>query len=150
MKHWLLALILLLSSPSVLAENLIMLRVNLSFDETMIAIKDKLEEYGYRIAHIQKCDTGLGDSGYKTDLYKSVFFGKLGEVRELSALYPQIIPFLPMKMAVIKEDDSVVLSILNPSTLSEFYSEPALHVQFQRWESDIRAIFAELSAIKPL
>jgi len=136
-------------SPA-LAENMLMLRVPLGFDDTMIALKDKLEDYGYRIAHIQKCDTGLGDAGYETDNYKSIFFGKQDEVRKLSAKYPQIIPFLPLKMAVIKEMDSVVLSMLNPTQLNEYHPEKALQLQFYRWESDIRAIFAEMQSIKPL
>jgi uncharacterized protein (DUF302 family) len=141
---------LLLASSSVHAENMIMLRTSLNFDEGMIMIKDKLEEYGYKIAHIQKCDGGLGDAGYKTGLYKSVFFGKFDEMRYLTAKYPQIIPYVPLKIAIMEELDTLVLVSLNPSTLKEFFEEPELRTLFGRWESDVRAIFEEISNSKKL
>ena len=55
------------------AENMIMFRAIQNFDETMILVKEKLDEYGYKVAHIQKCDKGLSGFGYKTDFYKSIF-----------------------------------------------------------------------------
>ena len=64
-------LLVSLLSTTVDAEDMIMLRMDHSFDNTMILMKEKLNEYGYKIAHIQKCDGGLTDSGYQTDLYKS-------------------------------------------------------------------------------
>jgi len=143
-------ILLLLASSSAQAENMIMLRTSLTFDEGMIMIKDKLEEYGYKIAHIQKCDGGLGDAGYKTGLYKSVFFGKFDEMRYLTAKYPQIIPYVPLKIAIMEELDTLVLVSLNPSTLKEFFEEPELRTLFGRWESDVRAIFEEISNSKKL
>jgi uncharacterized protein (DUF302 family) len=146
---WLGALLLLLTQ-AVQAENMVMRRVDHGFETSMILLKDKLEEYGYRVAHIQKCDGGLGDFGYQTDKYRLVFFGKLQEVRQLSNRHPELIPFLPLKIAVIKEQESVVLVALNPRTLSEFFPGRELDIQFQRWESDIRAIFSEIGATERL
>jgi len=140
-----LAIILLFSFSASYAENMIMLRVNSSYDNVMIALKDKLVEYSYKVAHVQKCDGGLHSMGYKSDDYKVVFFGKLKEVRYLSKKYPQIIPFVPLKVAVIKEADSVVLVALNPSSLTSYFKEKELTTQFRRWENDIRAIFNEIS-----
>ena len=140
-----LTLVLLFSFSVSYAENMIMLRVNNSYDHVMIALKDKLVEYSYKVAHIQKCDGGLHSMGYESDDYKVVFFGKLKEVRYLSEKYPQIIPFVPLKVAVIKEADSVVLVALNPSSLTPYFKEKELSTQFRRWENDIRAIFNEIS-----
>ncbi len=126
------------------AENMIMLRVSHSYDNTMILIKEKLNEYGYKIAHIQKCDSGLGDYGYKTGLYKSVFFGKFQEMRQLTGSHPELIPYVPLKIAVMQEKDTVVLVALNPTILSDFFPEDDLQRQFSRWESDLRAIFNEV------
>lgn len=142
--------LLLLSSTLVRAENMIMLRVDQSFDNTMILMKEKLDEYGYKVAHIQKCDGGLTDSGYETDLYKSIFFGKFMEMRGLTKDHPELIPYLPLKIAVIKEKDTILLVSLNPSILAEFFPENELHIQFGRWESDIRAIFEEIDKVRKL
>lgn len=126
------------------ADNMLMVRVNLNFDDTMILMKEKLEEYGYTIAHVQKCDGGMQGMGYKTEQYKLIFFGKFEETRALSKQYPEIIPFLPLKVAVIEEKNNIVVSALNASILSEFFQQPELTTQFARWESDLRAILDEM------
>ncbi|MBC8210821.1 MAG: DUF302 domain-containing protein [Gammaproteobacteria bacterium] len=132
------------------AENMIMLRVSHSFDNTMILIKEKLDDYGYKVAHIQKCDTGLSDSGYKTDFYKSIFFGKFEEMRHLTATYPELIPYLPIKIAIMQEKETVLIVAMNPETLSPLFPSEELAVQFARWESDLRAIFEEVSETQKL
>jgi len=149
LRAWLIAVLLLLPVTS-LAENMIMLRINHSFDNTMILLKEKLNEYGYKVAHIQKCDGGLTDSGYQTDMYKSIFFGKFEEMRQLTNTHPQVIPYVPLKIVVMKEKDTIVLVALNPETLAEFFPDKTLVTQFGRWASDIRAIFEEVSSIKKL
>ncbi|MDJ0880488.1 MAG: DUF302 domain-containing protein [Gammaproteobacteria bacterium] len=148
-RNWF-VLLLLFFPISSWAENMIMLRVHHSFDDTMIMLKDKLDEYGYKVAHIQKCDGGLTDSGYQTDMYKSIFYGKFEEMRQLTNSHPEIIPYVPLKIAVMKEKDTVVLVALNPETLSEFFPDKTLVTQFGRWASDIRAIFEEVLDSKRL
>lgn len=148
LKSLLSVFILLMLSSALHAENMIMLRVNDSYDNVMISVKEKLDGYGYQVAHVQKCDGGMKSMGYVSDDYKVVFFGKLQEVRELSKKYPQIIPYVPLKIAVIKEKDSVILVALNPSSLSPYFKQKELHTQFDRWESDIRSIFREISEIE--
>ena len=140
----------LLISSSAQAENMIMLRVSQSFDNTMILVKQKLNDYGYKVAHIQKCDGGLTDSGYKTDFYKSIFYGKFEEMRHLTNTHPELIPYVPLKIAVMQETDTVVLVAVNPETLSHFFPDKDLQDQFGRWESDLRAIFEEVRESKAL
>lgn len=144
MKRLLLAF-LLFFMVSAQAENMIMARVNTDFDNAMILIKEKLNEYGYTIAHIQKCDGGLAEFGYKTGSYKSIFFGKFEEMRHLTGTYPQLIPYLPLKIAVMQEDESIVLAALNPDIFSDIFQDRELKIQFGRWESDVRAIFEEIN-----
>lgn len=151
MRYLALILLLIVGTFSPLrAENMIMLRVNHSFDDTMILLKEKLNEYGYKIAHIQTCDMGLSDFGYKTDLYKSVFFGKFEEMRRLTNDHPEIIPYVPLKIAIMKEKDTVVIVAMNPQNLAEFFTARPLQIQFGRWESDIRAIFDEVKNTQKL
>jgi len=143
LKTLLLCALLVLALPAQ-AENMLMVRVHDDFEETMIQLKSTLNDYGYRIAHIQKCDGGLSGFGYKTDLYKSVFFGKFQEMRRLTREHPEIIPYVPLKIAVMKEKDTVLLVAMNPTTLEPLFPDPDLRIQFERWESDIRAIFEEM------
>ena len=151
MRYLALVLLLIIGTFSPLrAENMIMLRVSHSFDDTMILLKEKLNEYGYKIAHIQTCDMGLSDFGYKTDLYKSVFFGKFEEMRRLTKNHPEIIPFVPLKIAIMQEKDTVVIVAMNPQNLTEYFSARPLQIQFSRWESDIRAIFDEVKNTQKL
>lgn len=139
-----LALSSILVSNPVRAENMLMLRVSHSFDDTMILVKQKLDEYGYKVAHIQKCDSGLTDSGYKTDLYKSIFYGKFEEMRRLTASHPEIIPYVPLKIAIMQEENTILLVAINPLILSDYFPDEDLKIQFSHWESDIRAIFEEV------
>ena len=148
--HSIMLCLLIFGSTSAQAENMIMHRVNHDFEDTMIMVKEKLDEYGYKVAHVQKCDGGLGDFGYKTDQYRSVFYGKFEEMRYLSQTYPELIPYVPLKIAVIKERNTVVLVALNPVTLAAFFPQPELAVQFARWESDLRAVFDEIAAAEKL
>ena len=149
-KTALLSLFLLFASSPAQAENMIMVRMHQSFDNAMILLKEKLNDYGYKIAHIQKCDGGLSEFGYKTGAYKSVFFGKFKEMRHLTGVHPELIPYLPLKIAVMQENDTIVMASLNPLSLSHFFPDSDLQNQFGRWESDLRAIFDELAAEKSL
>lgn len=144
LKRFIIASLLLLISGIVHAENMITLRIDDSYENVMTSVKVKLNEYGYHVAHVQKCDGGMKSMGYTSDEYKVIFFGKLKEVRELTKKYPQIIPYVPLKIAVIKENDSVVLVVLNPSTLDKYFKQEELKTQFKRWENDLRSIFKDI------
>lgn len=135
---------LLFFSHSVMAEKTLMTRMNQEFDIASEELVTKLEEYGYSVAHIQRCDGGLTDFGYKTDLYRVVFFGKIEEVRNLSASYPQIVPYLPLKILMFAENEETVFVALNPDELGKFFKDKNLKIQFRRWTNDINAIFEEL------
>lgn len=75
-----------------------------------------------------------------------MFFGKINEVRILSERYPELIPYLPLKILLFAEDDETVLGALNPLELAEFFERGDLQVQFKRWHSDISAILQEVRA----
>lgn len=126
------------------AEDTLMVRLDLGFEETMIRMKDVVEEFGYKIVHIQKCDEGLSEFGYKTDAYKVIFFSKLNEIRNIVDNYPHLAPFVPLKIAVIKENDDIILVSLNPSTLAQFFTTRDIQLQLSRWENDIRAMMQDM------
>ena len=132
------------------AENLLMVRVQMPFEYAMDEVQTLLQEYEYTVAHTQRCDGGLTDFGYKTDYYRVVFFGKIHEVRELSEQYPEIVPFLPLKLLLFAENKETILVALNPDTLSGYFHDPDLKIQLQRWRNDIVSIFNEMRNKKHL
>jgi uncharacterized protein (DUF302 family) len=136
----------LLCALQVNAQQTLMVRTSHSFETAMGILQQTLEEYGYSVAHVQRCDGGMAEFDYKSDFYRVVFFGKIDEVRRLSDKHPELIPYLPLKILLFAEKDETVLVALNPLELAKLYERGDLQVQFQRWHSDIRSILQEIRA----
>jgi uncharacterized protein (DUF302 family) len=142
----LLALLLLLSTTgaSAVQESLLMMRSTQSFPETMLALQKRLGEYGYTISRVQRVDIGLTSSGFQTDKYRIVFYGKPNEIRELSKKHPQLIPYLPLKMTLFAEQDETLLVALDPTMLRDVVDDEEFHYTLQRWKNDILSIMDEI------
>jgi uncharacterized protein (DUF302 family) len=138
------ALTMLLFSVGSLADNMLMIRIPMKAEIVLEYVKTSIKEHGYEIAHLQTCDSGLGDFDYKTDFYQVVFFGKVDEVRWISENHPELVSYLPLKIAVIAERDDALLVVLNPEALAPFYAEEAIQVQLGRWNSDLVSIFDDV------
>ena len=108
------------ASAAVSADNMIMGRAALRAEIVLEYVKSSIEEHGYSIAHVQLCDGGMKDFGYTSDVYRVVFFGKIDEVRRISESHPELVSYLPLKIAVIAEKDETLLSVLNPEALAPF------------------------------
>jgi uncharacterized protein (DUF302 family) len=150
MKRWLLFLMLgfTLLPAAQAAQTTLMARSKLAFAPALEEVKRVLGEYGYTVAHVQKCDGGMAQFGYHSDKYQVVFFGKLEEVRRISHSHPEMIPFLPLKMAVFAEHDETVMVALDPLELGRYIQDPHLQIQLERWRSDLRAMLQELREAK--
>ena len=133
-------------ATQVQGQHMLMVRTSHPFEKAMAILQQTLIEYGYQVAHVQRCDGGMADFGYESDFYRVVFFGKLEEVRRLTENYPAIVPYLPLKLLVFAEQDETLLVALNPQELTPYFEGRELRTQFRRWESDIRAIMAELAS----
>jgi len=140
-----LVLVTLLSAPLLAGQPIMMVRSKLKAADAMDVLKETVQEYGYSIAHVQRCDGGMAEFDYKTDFYRVLFFGKIDEVRGILQRYPEMAPFLPLKIAVIAENDETVLAAVDPRALAHLYGHnPVLQVQFARWYNDIRSMMEEL------
>lgn len=126
-------------------QNFLMLRVYDNFDSTMEHAQKAIEEHGYTVSHIQRCDGGLSKVGYKTDKYRVLFFGKPDEVRQISNEHPEMIPFLPLKMLVYAEDDQSLVTVMNPEELSDFVTSKKLRTQLRRWKADFESMLADIN-----
>ena len=122
------------------AQELLMVRVNNTFPDTMSALQNAVVKQGYQLIRVQRVDVGLTKSGYKTAEYRIVFFGKKKEIRNLSKKHPTLIPFLPLKIVIYAEGDETILLATNPAKLRSFYPDKSLASYFTRWERDFRAI----------
>lgn len=142
LRRLLLAALLLTGTAT--ADNMLMARVPLQAEITLEYVNASIQEHGYKVAHLQLCDGGMGDAGYKSDVYRVVFFGKVDEVRMISDRYPDLVSYLPLKIAVIAEKNETLLAALNPEALEPFYSDEALHIQLGRWQNDIVSIFDDV------
>lgn len=139
-----LCLLLGLSSAAV-ADELLMVRVTRSFPEAMNSLQDTIRAKGYVVSRVQRVDVGLTASGFPTAEYRIVFFGKQAEIRELSAAYPELIPYLPLTIVVFAEGDDTLVLTTDPLKLGEFFNKPELLKRFTVWEQDVRAIFDEVA-----
>lgn len=125
-------------------DQLLMMRSVQGFPETMLALQNSIVEYGYTVSRVQRVDIGLTGSGFTTDKYRILFFGKPEEVRHLSATYPQLIPYLPLKITLFAEGEETLLTTFDPELLTTLAPDDAFRRQAMRWRSDIIAIFDEL------
>jgi uncharacterized protein (DUF302 family) len=144
-RNTLVALALWLVAATALADNMLMARVALKADIVFAYAEASIQEHGYAIAHVQTCDDGLGDFGYKTDFYRTLFFGKVEEVRRIAEHYPELASYVPLKMAVIAERDETLLVVLNPEALAPFFADETVQIQLQRWHSDIVSILDDIT-----
>lgn len=144
MKRLLSVLLLCALSAAASAEDMLMVRSRAAFEESMLMLQQAISEQGYVLSRVQRVDIGLSEFGYKTDKYRVVFFGKPDEIRDLSARYPELIPYLPLQIAIFAEADETLLVAVNPLQLSEAYANPELDKRFARWGQDIQVILEKV------
>lgn len=136
---------LLLTSSFGHAEDLLMLRVSQTFPETMTSLQAAIKASGNTISRVQRVDIGLNKSGFKTDKYRVVFFGKADEVEFMTKNYPEIIPLLPLKISIFAENNETILVTNNPLIMHGYFKDiPEKY--FIQWSKEVHKIF-ELTAI---
>jgi uncharacterized protein (DUF302 family) len=133
---------------SLLAEEMIMIRSVLPFPEAMLALQESIAAHGYTVSRVQRIDIGLTGMGYKTDKYRVVFAGKIDEIRELTSKSPELTPYLPPKVSIFAEGEQTILVTINPRIYAEIAGDKIDPVIFDRWESDLRSIFYDVSTAR--
>lgn len=139
-------LVLLLAAviPPAQAQDLFMVRSRLPFAETMLMLQEAVSDQGYKLSRVQRVDVGLTNMGYETDKYRVVFFGKPDQVRRLSETHPELIPYLPLKIAIFAEETDTLLVAANPRRLAEFYDDEELRGVFAQWADDMQVMMDKL------
>ncbi|MES9858255.1 MAG: DUF302 domain-containing protein [Sedimenticola sp.] len=136
--------ILLLSSLSANAQQLMMARVSQSFPEAMLTLQGAIREHGYAVTRVQRVDIGLTSNGYSTDKYRIVFFAKPDELRTIAEHYPKVQAFLPLKINIFAENDETLINTIDPMELQ--FIEPSREFShiLMRWKNDILSIISEM------
>jgi len=142
-KGWF-ATLLLLASLSASAQELMMVRSPHSFPEAMLMLQTAIGDHGYTLSRVQRVDIGLTGSGFTTDKYRVVFFGKLDEIRMLTSRYPQLIPYLPMHMTIFAEEEDTIVVMEDPVRMAGLVNDPEIDYLFRRWHNDAQSILDEL------
>ena len=143
LKVLILSVGLFLSGAS-LAEDMFMVRTQQTFPEAMLALQQEIKSHGYTLSRVQRVDIGLTKSGYKTDKYRVVFFGKAEEIKWIGDTYPEWIPYLPLKIAIFSEAQDTLLITSDPEMI--FLTEdPRLKKYLAQWKKDISSIFHKMA-----
>lgn len=127
------------------ADRLLMVRIPQTFPETMLKLQDTLTSHGYTISRVQRVDIGLTESGYLTDKYRIVFYGKADEVKLATERYPQLIPYLPLKIAIFAEGEDTLLVASSPLQLTD-PQEPDMRALLEKWAKDLQLILDDMRA----
>jgi uncharacterized protein (DUF302 family) len=127
------------------AEEILMARSLQPFPEAMLTLQESIRDHGYTVSRVQRVDIGLTGMGYKTDKYRIVFLGKIDEVREIAGKAPRMIPYLPLKISIFAENGQTILITSNPRLYAAIAGDAVDHAIFERWESDLRSIFHDVS-----
>ena len=135
------SLLLSLKALAVNTGEMLMIRSGEAFPETMSTLQEAINKRGYTLSRVQRVDVGLSAKGYQTDKYRVVFFGKGEQIQQLSAKYPQLVPYLPLKIAIYAEGDNTILISANPNTFHDMFMLPELKPVFDEWLKDITEIF---------
>ncbi len=136
----------ILAVQSLQADSLIMVRTHHPLATTLEKLKQAIREQGYSVARVDMVNIGLLGMGYTSSSYRAVFFGKGDEINRLAGKYPQLVPYLPPRIAVFSEGNSTLLVTIEPST---YYRELLPDAEetgiFRNWERDIVAILSRMT-----
>lgn len=137
----LLGLVVMLLSNNSIADDLLMARTEQSFPEAMLKLQETIKNQGYTVSRVQRIDIGLTASGYQTDKYRVVFFGKYEQINDILNRYPHMIPYLPLKIAIFSEEDETLLIAASPRQFED-EKYPELNIILDKFEQDMQAIFS--------
>ena len=134
------AIVIILFSNNSFADDLLMARTEQSFPEAMLKLQEVIKKQGYTVSRVQRIDIGLTASGYQTDKYRVVFFGKYKQINDLIDRYPHMIPYLPLSIAIFAEEEETLLVAASPRQFED-KKYPELNQILEGLEDDMQAIF---------
>ena len=138
--YLLISIATVLFTPQSRANEVIEAECLMAFPEAMMELQEAIRASGYKIVRIQKIDKGLQGRGYKSEKYRLIFFGRSNEITSLKQKFPEVIPLLPLKMALYADKEKSVAVVANPKMYAKLYDNKELNIIFMRWQDDINSI----------
>ena len=149
LRRLIVALAVCAGLPAVaVADEMLIARSARDFDETMSALQNAITARGYKISRVQRVDVGLQAKGYQTDKYRVVFYGRPQEVAALAERHPELIPYLPLSVAILAEGEQTLVTTSRPRVLGTLFPDPDLRATFERWEQDLIVVFDEMRELR--
>ncbi|MBT3276715.1 hypothetical protein [Candidatus Thioglobus sp.] len=119
-------------------------RVNAKFSYTWLALDKTIKANGYKAAYLQRCDFALNERHYKSDKYRILFFGQYDEMKRMSAKYPKLSPFFPLKITVMEEGKHTLIIAAPPITLLPLVKTDEDRMLIFRWNEDMKNILKQV------
>lgn len=126
------------------AENFSLHRSKQAFPEAMLSLQEAIADHGYTISRIQHVDKGLKKSGYETDKYRIVFFGKPEIINWLKHSEPALIPYLPLRVVIFAEGDETLLFSTSLKYSLPTTKDHDVEVVINQLDSDIAGIINQV------
>jgi uncharacterized protein (DUF302 family) len=131
-------------AQAIITGELIMLRSEKPFEQAMESLLAAIKQQGYSVAGIRSVDTGLAESGYRSDKYRIVFFEKKQEIASLVKRYPEMLPYLPLKIVIYAEAGDTLLVTSDPAVYIDLYPDPRLRDVFRQWHDEVVNIMKQV------
>ena len=74
--------------------------------------------------------------------------GKIDEIRMLATKAPQLIPYLPPKIAIFAEGEQTVLVTVSPDVYAGIAGDAVDPLFFKRWDSDLQSILHDVATAR--
>lgn len=145
--RYVIAFVMLLLATQAHASDLIMVRSEQPFPETMSTLQEIIKQEGYVVSRVQRVDIGLTKMGYKTDKYRIVFFGKHDEYQKITDTYPELAAYLPLKIAIFSEGTETLLVTFDPVKFTDMFDHKDLRKIFIRWSKDVSKILHDVHMV---
>ncbi len=136
--------LLLMVTGSLWAGDLLMVRSQLVFSDAQPRLEEEINALGYFTSSARRVDIDLVSAGFSRGTYRSIAYGKPDEIKELSAHYPELTPFLPPQIVIFGERNESLLVALSPLYLAEIFPQPELADIFERWHKDLQRILENI------
>lgn len=126
------------------ADDLMMVRSKLPFTQAEMLLKVQIEERGYVVSRTERVDIDLVSIGMSDGANRVIQFGKPDEIKKLTDEYPELIPFLPLQIAIFAEWDETLFVTLSPAFYSQIILQGDLASTYSRWGEDLGSILNEM------
>lgn len=140
--RWFVLLVILSIKPLFADQAFIQQSCDMPFPEAMVLLQEAIVKQGYTVSRVQHVDKGLRQRGYETGLYRVVFFGQPQQMNQVRKQFPELMPYLPLKITLYEGEGHVSASSMQPATLSHFFENAKIQQLLEEWQQDLTMIMA--------